>query len=110
MESLRLPKAGELYRHYKGNTYKVLGMGVVSAYVPNYILGKLEQTMETCKIQVEGSLCNVVLKTQDSFHELKHTPLVVYRNADFEDMVWVRTLEEWCKPVENMNRFSLLEV
>ena len=98
----------QVYRHYKGNFYKVLCVTQPArsgSYASERIVIR-ESDLEPLKLYCNGDYC--WLETFE--HDVIEFPMVVYSNTQKPERPWARLVESFNeRTADNLPRFTLVD-
>lgn len=100
---------GQVYKHYKGNFYKIIAVtiGFKSSQNTGMLLVRDESTLEPLVLYYNGDFC--WLETMEG--ELIREQKVVYKNTQKAEHPWARSIESFTgKNKNNELRFTLVNL
>jgi hypothetical protein len=103
------PKSGEIYEHFKGNEYRIIGIAKTkkfnSLYVPDYF-AKDSETQEILEV---FRVDNELLISLPSGVHLENQKYVIYQQVNNLKNIWSRDLKNFLEKVDNKDRFTLVD-
>lgn len=104
-----LPQPGEIYLHWKGTEYRVIGVAktrkFTSLYVPDY-WAKDSESQEIIEVFRFKSKLIMSLPFDYCPEDLSY---VIYQQVNNLQKIWARKLEDFTGKVGNKERFEFLE-